>query len=268
MGTVTAPAAPQAIPTPKRPPHWTARFFQSTIGGKYVVAITGLALTGFVVVHLLGNLQIFLGRDKFNAYAQGLKAMGPLLWLARGGLLALFLTHIVFTLWLKKRSIDARPVPYKYERTKAASWPSRFMVLTGLLILLFVLFHLAHFTFGWVDRVEDRSLGERINYLDLKDPEYKDPAHPERTRHDAYHMFIDGFRNTPVTALYVAMMVVLGLHLVHGVRSSFQTLGINSVKVNNGLTMAAQGLTLLVVGGNIAMPIAVAAGLIGGDVPR
>jgi len=216
IATVTSPAAPQAIPTPKRRPHWIPAFFSSTIGGKYLVAVTGLALTGFVLVHLLGNLQIFLGRDAYNAYAHGLKSMGPLLWVARGGLLALFLAHIFMSLRFKKRNLDARPVGYVYERTKKASWPSRTMAFTGVLILLFVLFHLAHFTFGVIDKVNDAKVGERVNYLELKDPTWKDPANPTATRHDAYHMFIDGFRNIPVAVLYVAFMLVLGVHLERG----------------------------------------------------
>lgn len=266
VSTSTTPAAPQAIPTPRPRPHWIPRFFSSTVGGKYLVAVTGLALVGFVIIHLLGNLQIFLGREAYNRYAYGLKSMGPLLWIARGGLLAVFVAHIAVSLRLKKRSLDARPVPYAYERTKKASIPSRFMPHTGVLILLFVLFHLAHFTFGWIDRVRDRSLDQTVNYLDLT---WVDPADPLQTpHHDAYWMFIDGFRNVPVAILYIAMMLVLGMHLIHGIRSSFQTLGINSVKVNSAINLAADGLTIAIVLGNIAMPIAVMAGLIGESVPR
>src|SRR5437868_2541725 len=116
----TVAAAPQAIPSPRKPkPRWYNRLINSTVGGKYVVALTGLALTGFVLTHLLGNLQIFLGRDAYNQYAHSLKSMGALLWLARGGLLAVFLIHILLSLRLQKRSLDARPVRYVYERTKA-----------------------------------------------------------------------------------------------------------------------------------------------------
>src|SRR3954454_1149284 len=98
----TVAAAPQAIPPVQRPKsRWYARLINSTVGGKYVVAITGLLLTGFVLTHMLGNLQIFLGRDAYNHYAHSLKAMGGLLWLARGGLLAIFVTHIVLSLRLQ-----------------------------------------------------------------------------------------------------------------------------------------------------------------------
>jgi succinate dehydrogenase / fumarate reductase cytochrome b subunit len=261
----TVAAAPQAIPPVHQPkPRWYARLLNSTIGGKYLVAITGLALTGFVLTHMLGNLQIFLGRDVYNSYAHSLKSMGPLLWVARGGLLAFLLIHMVVSLRLQKRSLDARPARYVYERTKVASVPARYMALTGLTILFFILFHLAHFTFGVVDRVEDRSLGETKNYLDLK---WKDPVSKEMY-HDAYHMFIDGFRNPAIVGLYVVCMVLLGMHMIHGVRSAFQTLGVNSFKVNNGLDMLGLGITGIVVAANIVMPIAVITGLIGGDIPR
>src|SRR5262245_29761458 len=191
----TVAAAPQALsPIQKPKPRWYTRLVNSTVGGKYIVAITGLALTGFVLVHMLGNLQIFLGREPFNHYAHSLKSMGPLLWIARGGLLTFLLIHLFLSLRLQKRSLDARPVRYVYERTKVASLPARYMVLTGVTILLFIIFHIAHFTLGVVDRVDDRQLGETINYLDLKDPTWKDPATGEQ-RHDAYRMFINGFRN-------------------------------------------------------------------------
>jgi succinate dehydrogenase / fumarate reductase, cytochrome b subunit len=191
----TVAAAPQAIPPVHKPkPRWYARLINSTVGGKFAVAITGLALTGFVFFHMLGNLQIFLGRDAFNHYAHSLKTMPALLWLARGGLLAVLLVHMYLSLRLQKRSLDARPVRYVYERTKAATVPARYMALTGLTILLFIVFHIAHFTLGAVDRVRDDKVGETINYLDLKDPNWHDPE-THAKRHDAYRMFVDGFRN-------------------------------------------------------------------------
>jgi succinate dehydrogenase / fumarate reductase cytochrome b subunit len=246
--------------------HWLSRLVGSSLGSKYVTAVTGWVLTGFVLVHMLGNLQIFLGRDQYNSYAQYLKSLGPVLWLLRGILLAAFLTHIAITLRLKKRNLDARPVRYVYERSKVASIPAQYMVVTGLLILLFIVFHLAHFTFGAIDRVDDKSRGETISYLDLKDPNWHDPLDPSRTRPDVYRMFIDGFRNVPISILYIVFMGILGLHLIHGVRSSFQSLGINNSKINHGLGLACTGLTFLIVAGNVFMPIAVMLGLIGKDV--
>src|SRR5207302_1710186 len=123
----TSPAEP-VMPPRASPFHWISELLASSIGAKYLVALTGIGLTGFVIVHLLGNLQIFLGRDTMNHYAQSLKAMGPLLWIARGSLLVIFLLHIVLALRLKKLNLDARPVDYKYQRLVRATWVSRHMV--------------------------------------------------------------------------------------------------------------------------------------------
>lgn len=245
---------------------WISRLVDSSIGGKYLVAVTGLLLTGFVVFHMLGNLQVFLGRDAFNHYAQSLKNLGPLLWVARGGLLTLFVVHVILALKLKKRGADARPIPYKYERTIQASIASRYMVLTGLTILFFVIFHIAHFTLGWVDRVRVVDMGETINYTDLKDPVWKDPLDTTKTRHDAYRMFIDGFRNVPIVALYIICQLLLGMHLIHGVNSSFQSLGLNSRKFNAILHGVGYGITAIVVAGNVFMPLAVLFRFIGTDI--
>jgi succinate dehydrogenase cytochrome b subunit len=246
--------------------HWLKRLVGSSLGSKYITAVTGLILTGFVFTHMLGNLQIFLGREQYNGYAQSLKDLGPLLWAARGFLLATLIVHLTIALRLKKRNLDARPVKYVYERSKAASTPAQYMALTGITLLLFIIFHLAHFTFGAVDRVYDSSRGEMVNYLNLKDPNWHDPLDPSRTRPDVYRMFIDGFRNVPISILYMVSMLFLGMHLIHGIRSSFQSLGINSAKINHGLGLACCGLTYLIVAANMFMPLAVMLGWIGRDI--
>src|SRR5262249_53307826 len=132
--------------------------------------------------------------------------------------------------------------------------------------LAFVVFHIAHFTLGVVDRVRVQGMGETINYLDLKDPNWKNPTEPGATRHDAYRMFIDGFRNVPVAILYVVCQLLLAMHLSHGVRSMFQTFGINSSKVNRPLTMMGWGVTAAIAAANVLMPLAVACRLIGSEV--
>jgi len=129
---------------------WLLPTFGSTVGSKYLIALTGLALTGFVFVHVSGNLLIYKGRDALNGYALFLKERGALLWLARGGLLAAFLLHVYLTVRLKVRNRNARRVRYAYEDTIQATWASRHMLLTGLVILAFVIFHLMHYTFGLV----------------------------------------------------------------------------------------------------------------------
>src|SRR5262245_57307096 len=264
MSASSASAIPVTQPSSLR---WLSKLLTSSIGAKYVVAITGLLLTAFVLVHMLGNLQVFLGRDAMNKYAQSLQGLGPLLWLARGMLLALFLLHIFLALRLKKRSLDARPIPYQHQRFLEASWVSRHMALTGLVILGFLIFHLMHFTFGWIDRAEDSTTGAVTRFFDLKDPHYADPAHPGEGRRDVYRMFIEGFRNVPISIAYIVCQVFLGMHLLHGARSMFQTLGLNSAKFNVFVGWLAYCVTLAVAGANIVMPMAVMFRWVGADIP-
>jgi succinate dehydrogenase / fumarate reductase cytochrome b subunit len=215
---------------------WFKPAFQTTVGAKFVVGVTGILLTGFVIGHLAGNLKIFAGRDAINSYAQWLKSLGGLLWVARFGLLVTFALHIGFALWLKKLSLAARPVRYTYEDTVQASLASRTMVLTGLVILAYVLFHLAHFTFGWVKGATLPD-GRTVPYLELI--ERYDPANVTRERHDVYNMMISGFRNPVVSVLYLVAMAVLIVHLSHGIGSVFQTFGINSPRSQPMISMMA-----------------------------
>ncbi len=123
---------------------------RSSLGRKYFMALTGLVLTGFVLAHMAGNLLIFAGRDALNSYGAALQDKPALLWSARVGLLVVFVLHVYLGLRLAWENQMARPVGYVYERTLRASWASRHMVLTGLVLLVFILYHLAHFTFGAV----------------------------------------------------------------------------------------------------------------------
>jgi succinate dehydrogenase / fumarate reductase cytochrome b subunit len=227
----------------------------STVGSKFLVALTGLALTGFVYVHMAGNLLVFRGRVALNDYAQFLKDLGWLLWAARLGLLAVFVLHVWLALKLKRRSLAARPERYVKEATVQATWASRHMALTGLVILAFVIYHLMHFTLGWVQTAVD-STGQSVGFLTLRDP---------LGRHDVYGMVIHGFRNPWIVAVYVIAQVLLGLHLSHGIASVFQTMGWTRPAI--WPTIRAIGVTLaaIVMIGNIAMPLAVYFRFIGAE---
>src|SRR5262249_25682428 len=128
---------------------WLGRYVTTTVGMKMTVAVTGSLLLGFVIAHMAGNLKVFKGQNDINEYALFLKELGPILWAMRIGLLIVFLTHILLSLWLKKHSLDARPIGYAKPATIQATFASLTMVQTGLLIFAFVAYHLAHFTFGW-----------------------------------------------------------------------------------------------------------------------
>ena len=228
--------------------------FGSTVGAKFLVAITGLALTGFVIVHMLGNLQIFLGREAINEYAHKLKSLGPLLWVARLSLLAIFVIHIWLAIRLKLRSAAHRPTGYAYERTVQASFASRTMIYSGLLILAFVLFHIAHFTLGLVQSAPTAEGGSQ-NMLDLHDP-----TKPEY--HDVYRMMIIGLSNPIIAGLYIIAQIILMLHMSHGVASTFQSLGLNTPRTQSAFQILGWAVTLLVGGGNIAIVLAVWLGLL------
>lgn len=246
------------LPSGKGVFDWVKPFLTSTVGMKVTTAITGTALTFFVIGHLVGNLKILDGRDSLNAYAHFLKSLGPWLWVARGGLLAAFALHIVLALYLKKRSVDARPVKYAYPKTIQASFASRTMPWTGSVILLFVLFHLAHYTLGYISTTEARHEVTKkivqVNYLDLID---------DKGRHDVYSMVVAGFNNPVVCGIYIAAMIFLVLHLSHGISSVFQTLGLNTPRVQPFVKRMSWGLALLIGLGNIGIVVTVKAGLLG-----
>ncbi len=215
-----------------------------SIGPKVVVALTGLALAGFVLFHMFGNLQVFEGRDALNAYAAFLRDMPMLLWAARATLLALACIHVTWALKLARQNRQARPVGYAVREYRRASLASRTMTVTGLLLLLFIIFHLLHLTAGIVD------------------PSFPDQldAHGRR---DVYGNVIHTFRSPLFVTIYLVAQVVLGLHLSHAVSSSFQTLGVEHPAINRLFQATGPAVAWVVVLGNAAIVLAVFGGLVG-----
>jgi succinate dehydrogenase / fumarate reductase, cytochrome b subunit len=229
------------------------RPFRTSVGSKFLMSLTGLGLIGFVIVHMIGNLLIFAGRDALNSYAHMLKENSELLWFARGGLLTLFVVHVVLGVRLTLANLAARPVKYAYEDTVQASWASRHMLLTGLVLLAFTIYHLAHFTFGWV------AYGpEGVNYLSMQD-KLHDPAHP---RQDVYNMVVAGFQNPIITGTYLVSMFFLWLHLWHGGSSWFQSIGLNHPRYWPVIQYIGPVIATVVLIGNCSIPLAVLSGVI------
>ena len=170
------------------------------------MAITGTLLLLFVIGHLVGNLQVFLGQETFNSYAAFLQGLGGMLWVVRVALLSIFLLHILTALQLRSLNSAARPVGYAQQATLKASPSSLYMLETGIVILIFLIVHLLHFT------------------VHALHPEFAS-LHDAKGRHDAYTMLILGFRSAPYAWGYIFCMVMLGSHLSHGISSAFQTLG-------------------------------------------
>ena len=219
-------------------------FYSSSIGKKMIVGLTGIILILFVVGHLLGNLQIFLGPDWINGYSEHLRELGPLLWVIRIFLLLTVIIHIYVTIRLAIQNKRARPTQYKDKENVKASFASRHMVMSGLIVLTFIIFHLAHFTV----RVTDP------RFVLLK----ADPLN----RYDVYSMMVYGFQNYVVSGFYVFALFLLFLHLSHGSSSFFQSLGLNNKKLEPRLAFWGRILAWLLFLGYTSIPVAILLGLI------
>lgn len=215
------------------------RFFQSSVGSKAVVGITGLLLTGFVLAHLSGNLLVFAGPEALNTYSAGLKKLGGLLWVARIGLLITLVIHLKLALTLNIKNSQARPQAYACRNYSTATFASRYMVHTGIMIFAFVCYHLAHYTF-------------RIASTDVN-------AVPAE---DVYGMIIAGFSNPVVSGFYILAMAALALHLRHGVSSAFQSLGLHHHNINMITDKLGPIVAAIVFLGFSSIPIAVLTGCI------
>ena len=215
--------------------------FRSTLGKKYLMAVSGLALLLFVIGHMLGNLQIFLGQEALNAYGAFLKSKAGLLWSARIGLIGLVFLHLWSAITLNAKNKDARPVRYRVNRAVGATYASRTMVWSGVIVLAFIIYHLLHFTLGVTDP----------NFLKLKD---------EAGRHDIYTMVIQGFSHPLVSAFYIVAMALLCTHLSHGASSLFQSLGFRSGPQKRWADRIALLLAWGIFVGNSSIPIAVLMG--------
>src|SRR5271156_4264408 len=215
-----------------------ATFWGSTNGKKAVMAVTGAILFGFIIGHLAGNLQIFEGREKLNAYGHFLHSIGELLWPVRIVLLVSVALHIIATVQLALLKKRARPVGYSRREAIASSYASRTMYWSGPIVLAFVIFHLLHLTAGYI---------------------HPGAAYIEG---DVYHNEIAGFQVWWVSLSYIVAISLLGLHLRHGLWSMLQSVGIHQPNYTAALKNAALVLALLIVLGYISIPITVLLGLV------
>lgn len=212
------------------------KFHQSTVGKKAIMAVTGIILFGFVIVHMLGNLQIYLGPEKLNSYSALLQSSALLLWSARLVLLLSVILHITTAVQLAHRNLKARPIRYARKRSVGSNYAARTMIWSGPILFAFVVYHLLHFTTG--------------------------DAHPDFIRGDVYHNVVAGFRNPLASGFYIAAMLMLGAHIYHGAWSMFQTLGFGNPRyvpvLKRFAALSAAALTL----GNISIPVSVLTGLV------
>jgi succinate dehydrogenase / fumarate reductase cytochrome b subunit len=217
------------------------RFYGTAVGKKWVMGITGVMLMGFVLAHLIGNLKLYLSKEEINLYGEALRNMPGallprtvLLWTLRVGLILAFVFHIHAATSLTLMNRKARPGPDRYQSKRdyvAADYASRTMRWTGVIILLFLIFHLMDLTWG--------------------------NANPHFLRGDPYNNLIYSFQRVPVAIVYIVAMIALALHLYHGAWSMFQSMGITNPRYNTLRKRFAQAFAAVILVGNCSFPIAV-----------
>jgi succinate dehydrogenase / fumarate reductase, cytochrome b subunit len=232
------------VPAPRPQGHFLLRFWRSAVGKKWVMALTGIMLLGFVLAHMIGNWKVFLGKEHLNVYGEWLRDLGEpalprstLLWLMRIGLIGAFFGHIVAAYQLTRMNMKARPDRYQSKRDYvAANFASRTMRWTGIIVALFIVFHLADLTWG--------------------------PANPDFVRGDPYDNLFNSFERVPVAIIYIVCMLALGFHIFHGAWSMFQSLGLNNPRWNLWRRYFAVGFAVLITVGNISMPLLITTGVV------
>jgi succinate dehydrogenase / fumarate reductase cytochrome b subunit len=239
---------PQAVRKPRG--FWSANpivvLWGTMVGKKVVMAVTGVVLVGFVIAHMAGNIKIFIGQDVFDKYAAFLREMGEpllpystLLWVARVILLVSVILHIVAAVELTLMNRSARRLGYQHRKSAAATFGSLTMRWSGVLLAIFIVYHLLHLTLGFVG--------------------FK-PGEFDHVK--VYQNVVAGFSVWYVSAFYILSMAALCLHLDHGVWSTLQTLGLNDARSSKVFRMLSRGVAILVFAGFISVPVAILAGWI------
>ena len=218
---------------------------KNIVGKKLIMSVTGFAMIGFVMVHLLGNTSMYHGPDGINAYAKALHRFGSLVWTFRLSLLAMFSLHVFFGIQLALENRTAKPAGYAVNGNLQTTFAGRNMIWTGILIGVFVIYHLLHFT------------------LQVTNPEISSRTHLDALgRPDVFRMVALSFQNLYISLMYICAMCALGLHLSHSIQSLFQTIGLNGEKsfpvIRKGGTLVA----IIISVGFAAFPVVILAGLL------
>jgi succinate dehydrogenase / fumarate reductase, cytochrome b subunit len=222
---------------------WFGNFYRSAIGKKAVMAVTGVILFGWIFLHMVGNLKLYLGPVHMNEYAHWLRALGTpampettALWVTRLLLIICIVLHIHAAYALTMMNRQARPAAYRQRDYVASSYASRTMRWGGVILLLFIIYHLLHLTTGDV--------------------------HHSFVQDDPYHNVVTGLRVWWIAAVYIIANLALGLHLYHGVWSMFNSVGINHKRFNPWRRVFATAFAVLITLGNISFPLAVVTGFV------
>ena len=250
-GPVTGTATQQRK---KRP--FLLDLYSTAVGKKYVMGLTGIAMMGFVLFHMIGNLKMYAGAADLDHYAHFLQTLlyplapkGWVLWILRGGLISMLFLHLHAAWSLTRLNRHARPMKYQSKRDyQIANFASRTMRWTGIIVLAFLVWHLLDLTFG----VVNSETGKMITH----------PGDEESVK-AVYASIVYSFQRTPVAFFYVIANILLGIHLFHGAWSIFQSFGLNNPRFNSWTRAFATGFASIVVIGNVSFPIAVMAGIVG-----
>ena len=238
------------------------RLFTSSVGKKFIMAVTGAALIAFVTGHLVGNLQIFASPDKINGYAHFLQSLGPVLWIERLVLLGCAILHVGIAVQLTIENQQARPEKYDFNHTIRATLSSRTMRWTGAVVAAFIAYHLAQFTVGWADAKDFKAaLPEYVMQSDFHLLGIPVVA-KDLPVHDVYSMVFLGFSHAVVSLFYIIAVGLLSFHLAHGAESMFQTLGWKSGLWAALLKKVVILYCVLYFLGNLAIPGAILTGMV------
>jgi succinate dehydrogenase / fumarate reductase, cytochrome b subunit len=209
-------------------------FYRSTVGKKIIMGVTGLILVGFVVSHVASNLLVFQGPEGLDAYARFLRSTGKLLWLVRGGLVLAAILHVAAAIQLTRRARASRPVEYARRNPQVSTWGARSMRWGGALLLVFIVFHLFHFTFGNAH-----------------------PSYPNFNHATVYSNVVTGFPSIWLVLFYLAAMLALGLHLYHGTAAMMMSIGVSHPRYTPRWRKLATVIAILVAVGFALIPLAV-----------
>lgn len=220
----------------------------TTIGKKVLMAVSGVVMLGFSLGHLAGNLQVFLGAEAFNSYAEKLHSLPALVWTTRVVLLGALFAHVssAFSLWQRNKKATAG-TRYAVKKDIAANYASKTMYMTGPILFFYIAFHLLHLTLGGVIFGDGAMFGIEGYVFDP---------------HNPYNNMVHGFQNPLLVAVYTAGVVSLGFHLFHGIFSMFQTVGANHSKYNEIRENLAVGLATLITLGFLSIPYTCLFGLV------
>lgn len=235
--------------------------FCTSLGRKYIMAVTGFGLVLFAIGHLVGNMQIFSHPDHINGYGHFLHGLGPLLWVVRIGLLTLAVLHIWAAARLTLDNRAARPVEYGVKHTIRATLASRTMRMTGVIVLAFILYHLAHFTVGWA---QADTFKTNFDYVMTQD--YAIAGFPVvkagTVVYDVHTMMVLGFQPVIVSLFYIIAVGLLTFHLLHGAESMFQSIGLRTERWGGFLKRVVQLFCILYFLGNLAVPGSILIGMV------